>query len=232
MQSNLFLYALLGDVFVIGMGIVGFAWYFSRRSVFKKESEILDSANEKALDILQKANNEALSVVEEARAKVRTLETKISFDEEAFQQLLKTQQDSIIKAVSDHLQKITTSVLSNYQETLRKTTEADLSVFRTSTVDLEKTARDEVESFKNLLEKETIGTQRDVAQKIREAYTAAQDEIKTYRAERLTEIDDHIGEIILAVSQRVIGKALSLENHRDLVISSLERAKKEGFFEK
>lgn len=232
MQPNLFLYALLGDFFIIGMGIIGFAWYLSRRSVFKKESEILDNANRKALDTLQKANNEALGIIEEARAKVKTMETKISFDEEAFQQLLKSQQDAIIKAVSDHLQKITTSVLSNYQETLRKTAEADLNVFRTSTNDLEKAAKDEVESFKSLLEKETIGTQRDVAQKIQEVYAAAQDEIKTYRAERLAEIDNHIGEIILSVSQRVIGKALSLEDHRDLVISSLEKAKKEGFFEK
>lgn len=221
MPANLFLYAIIGDVFIVGMGIVALAWYLSKRSVFKSEQEILE-----------KANQQALAIIEEARAKVRTMETKINFDEAAFQQLLKTQQDQVVKAVSDHLQTITSSVLSNYQETLRKTAEADLGVFRATTGDLEKSAKDEVEAFKNTLQKETIDVQRDVSQKIQEAYTAAQEEIKKYRTERLAEIDNRIGEIILSVSQQVIGKTLSLEDHQDLVIASLEKAKKEGFFER
>ncbi|KKT77781.1 MAG: hypothetical protein UW73_C0012G0023 [Microgenomates group bacterium GW2011_GWB1_44_8] len=230
MSDSIFTYAILADVFIIGMAVMGLAWSLTKRSVFQKEKEILDKANKEARGILEKANEESLVMVHEARAKISALETKISVDETNFQQLLKGQQDLIIKGVAGHLQRITTSVLSNYQETLAKAVEADLSVFRQSTAELEKAANDEVQAFKNTLQKETVDTQRDVAQKIQETYTKAQEEIKKYRDERIGEIDQHVGEVIITVCKRVTGKVLPLEDHQDLVISSLQKAKREEFF--
>jgi hypothetical protein len=54
-----------------------------------------------------------------------------------------------------------------------------------------------------------------------------EEELAVYKAERMKKVDEKIFEILRDVAAKAIGKALSLEDHEDIVVKALEDAKKE-----
>jgi hypothetical protein len=57
-----------------------------------------------------------------------------------------------------------------------------------------------------------------------------QKELDSYRQMRLQQADRTINHVIQEVSQEILNKALSIEDHQQLLIEALEKAKKEGIF--
>ncbi len=55
-------------------------------------------------------------------------------------------------------------------------------------------------------------------------------ELEEYKKLRLQQADRTINHVIQEVSQQILNKALSLEDHQQLLIEALEKAKKEGVF--
>jgi len=53
---------------------------------------------------------------------------------------------------------------------------------------------------------------------------------KDYRENKFKEIDQEIRQIVLAAAREVIGRAISLSEHEDLVNKALERAKRDKLF--
>ena len=51
-----------------------------------------------------------------------------------------------------------------------------------------------------------------------------------YRRNKLEKIDEEIRQIVLSAAREVIGRAISLSEHEDLVTKALEKAKKEHIF--
>ena len=56
-------------------------------------------------------------------------------------------------------------------------------------------------------------------------------ELEEYKKLRLQQADRTINHVIQEVSQQILNKALSLEDHQQLLIEALEKAKKEGAFD-
>ncbi len=55
-------------------------------------------------------------------------------------------------------------------------------------------------------------------------------EIDEYRKNKLEKIDSEIRQIVFSAAREVIGRAISLSEHEDLVSKALERAKKDRVF--
>lgn len=55
-------------------------------------------------------------------------------------------------------------------------------------------------------------------------------ETEAYRKNKLTKVDEEIRQIVLAAARDVIGRAISLSEHEDLVTKALEKAKREQIF--
>lgn len=55
-------------------------------------------------------------------------------------------------------------------------------------------------------------------------------ETEDYRKNKLTKVDEEIRQIVLSAAREVIGRAISLSEHEDLVTKALEKAKKEQIF--
>ena len=81
---------------------------------------------------------------------------------------------------------------------------------------------------KAYLEARLEGTIEAFVQKAREA---AEKEIRAYREQKLSEVEKSIPEIINSISREVLGRAMTVEDHADLVLKTLERAKKEKLFQ-
>lgn len=55
-------------------------------------------------------------------------------------------------------------------------------------------------------------------------------EVEEYRKNKLEKVDEQIRQIVLSAAREVIGRAISLSEHEDLVSKALERAKKDQLF--
>ena len=76
----------------------------------------------------------------------------------------------------------------------------------------------------------TVSSEKLVQKKIDTDYLTVKKEIQNYKEIELKKIDQEIYGLLEKVSKLVLGKALTLSEHEDLIEKSLEKAKKEGVF--
>lgn len=55
-------------------------------------------------------------------------------------------------------------------------------------------------------------------------------ELADYKANQLTKIEQQIHQIVFAAAREVLGRAISLSEHEDMVNKAIERAKRDKFF--
>jgi len=177
----------------------------TQKEMLKKSDLILEEAREKALKIVSDAN-----LFEDSTKKL-------------FEQELKRTAESQAKT----LEKLSYDFLSVYQKELTDLKENNIKMMINISKDIENSVIAELKDFREILKKETFASQKIVEGKIEDAYKIAQKEIEDYRAERLKKVEDQIYEIIQNVSKVVLGKTLSLEEHEQLVMDALEKARKE-----
>lgn len=88
----------------------------------------------------------------------------------------------------------------------------------------------EMARFKKELE-EKIVTVEGAAEKVLAAeYDEIKAEIERYKASKVAQIDSTAREVLIDVTKKVLGKSIDLRAHEDLVIQSLEDAKRQNMF--
>ena len=56
-------------------------------------------------------------------------------------------------------------------------------------------------------------------------------DLEKYRADKFAQIDQQVNQMVSDIAKQVLGKAIDVSTHEDLVKQALERAKKENFLE-
>lgn len=178
----------------------------AQKDSFKKSDHILEEARQKAIKIIANAN-----LFEES--------TKTLFDDE-----LKKTSEGQIKT----LEKLSYDFLNIYQKELNDLKENNVKMMSNISKDIENSVIAELKDFREILKKETFESQKIVQDKIEEAYKISQKEIEDFKIEQLKKVEGQIYDIIQNVSKIVLGKTLSLQEHEQLVIDALNKAKVEG----
>lgn len=160
--------------------------------------------------IIDKAMQEATSIIsrsqvlgEEVRSKIAESSNEIS-----------DQQKDIYKKVLDE-------VRNQLYQVVQKASE-----------DIKQDASSEISAFANSVRAETIATEQEVKSKISEEYLKWERELDEYKRLKYQTASQEIEKIISEVTKRVLGEALSPENHKDLILKALEEAKKSGVLSK
>lgn len=96
---------------------------------------------------------------------------------------------------------------------------------------LDKVANREINDFKNALESETINIEKAVGQKIAARYDEVKQEIEDYKAKQIAGVDAKINQAITTLLPKILSRAIDPKEHQDLVIKSLEEARKNGLFD-
>jgi hypothetical protein len=78
--------------------------------------------------------------------------------------------------------------------------------------------------FKEILEKETLGSQKIVGEKIEGRYQEVRKEIENYRSTELLRVREDIYKIVENAIELAIGKSLDRQTHEDLVMEALREA--------
>lgn len=176
----------------------------------QKAGRMIDEANNRAMDIINKAN----------------LSTDIT--SENFNQELKRIASLQIK----EFEKATSDFMKLYSLVLQDLKSKNIEVFQNISKDIEVNTMEEIKNFKESMESLTVSSQNLVQKKIDNDYLTAKKEIQNYKEIELKKIDQGIYAILERISKLVLGKALNLSEHEDLIQKSLEKAKKEGAFGK
>lgn len=189
-----------------------------------RERQILDNAVNQSNQIMQIATHQANQVL--AGAQYISQTSKASLDN-ALQRMVvdvENVSSSSKMALDQALQKIVVDVhkeaytsgnafTASYQASLKQITTLSLSGFQNVTSELELALQQQIRDFRQQL------------------LANLEKEIETYKTAKMHRIEQASNNIVQKTAQEILNKSLSLEDHQNLVIKSLERAKKDGLFD-
>lgn len=163
--------------------------------------EVLNTALARERKILEDATKEATQILSNAQYVSDT-------SKQAVAQAL----DSITKNIQGQAGNIAQGFTENYQASLKTLSDQSLSNLNAITKNLEADLQNQLKEFH---EKMLPGLEK---------------QLEDYKQARIKHIEDTVNRVIGEVSQDVLGKAISMTDHENLVIQSLDKAKKEGVF--
>lgn len=222
---------MVATIFILSITLIAVVFYFSHAikklhskpnitdEDFKNNADLLSETRQKAIKMIDDANNKALDIINKI-----TLSTDIA--SENFNSEI-----SRVSAVQiKEFEKTTSDFTALYSQILQDLKTKNIEIFQDVSKDIEVNTNDEIKNFKESMQKLTTLSQEEVKKKIDLDYKNSKKEIEDYKKEQLKKIDLEIYEFLEKISKIVLGKALSLSEHEDLIEKSLEKAKKEGVF--
>ncbi len=219
---------LLGACIFLGVAL------WRRRPVYDEDLERRKrDAEASAKEIISRARDEQIRIIQEAERKAVDLLHKVEFT------------NAVASDVSRELGVVLKEFLAGESGRLSQAAEEFLRVYRsigensekvyTQTLDsaasiMTENARETMLKFEQSLKQELARYETATNDRIKEWQAEARSEIEQYKERTFTRIDDAIYQIILFVSKRVLGRSLDMRDHQELVIRSLDEAKKAGLF--
>lgn len=191
----------------------------TKTAIAKNNLSILNEARNKAVKIIDDANNKALDVVQRSNL-------FINVTNENFNKELKNLAEKEFK----NFEKATSDFINQYGSVLSDLKSRNIEIFQNISNNIEITTLEEIKKFKNIIEQETISSEKMIAKKVDHEYSLAKKDVEIYKQDRLKIIDEKIYAILEKISKLVIGRALDLSDHEQLIIQSLEEAKKQEIF--
>ena len=88
----------------------------------------------------------------------------------------------------------------------------------------------EMARFKKELEDQIVTLETSTQKVVEAEYAEIKAEIEKYKASKIAQIDKTAHDILIDSSKRILGKAIDIRAHEDLVISALEDAKRQNLF--
>jgi len=185
----------------------------------QKPVKLLEKAHEQAQDIINQANKHASEILASSKNYEDTsnqeLKTKLAD--------LEAQQASVFAKASEDMKMA-------YQNMMTQIQEEDINTLKTMTKDIESDVQADFKEFRDILEKETINSEKIVKEKIDEEYLAIEKDLETYKKQKYAKLDEDIYKILYRVSEMVLSEGISYDKHKELVLEALDTAKKEQVF--
>ena len=171
----------------------------------------------------RKADTNFHHVVDDALAKERKIledasseATHIITDAQYINQATKQAVDQALLRMAEELKKTAQETsqqfMGSYESSLKQVGNQSLGDFQTITKKLETDLQAQLQGFRESL------------------LPNMEKELEAYKESRMKELEITIGKIVQKVSQDVLNKSFTIEDHHEMIIDSLERAKREGVF--
>lgn len=213
---------MLAAILILSIALFAVVFYcvnIIKRKPNHDDIRNLSETRQKALNLIDEAENKAIDIINKAN-----LAHDIA--SENFSQEIKRIASLQIK----EFEKATSDFMKLYAQVLQDLKSKNIEAFQNVSKDIEVNTMGEIKNFKESMEKLTVSSEKLVQKKIEADYASVKKEIKDYKETELKKIDQEIYGLLEKVSKLVLGKALSLSEHEDLIEKSLEKAKKEGVF--
>lgn len=220
------------DIFLIWLSLISISLFtyslFSLKKAKKDSKRILtqeekrwheleDKAQKDYQEILGTANSKAKEIISQA-TEINN-QTANNFDE-SFNLILENQKKA--------LESSSNSLSEKHLEEIDQLNKQSILILTNVYKDIENSAKADLAQYKEMVNKQTFEAERIAQDRIKEEYIKLENEMKLMREKRMQELDENIYKILSMISKEVIGKALNFNDHEELVIKTLDEAKKEG----
>lgn len=198
----------------------------------QQESEkTKQQAMQEASAVRDQARREAEHIISEAHGKATEAIKKIDILGGEMQQDLEKALEAVYKREVERLARTADQLVTEYRSLLDEVRKKHTEASEAAVHQMMDGSGAAVQMFQKFLEDQMSVYRQDMEHRIEESQKAAQKEIEAYKAQAFKKVEDSIYRIIQFVSQRVLGEAISIEQHRKLIVTALEEAKREGLFE-
>lgn len=206
--------------FIVAAVVILYVRLIRQHNELKEEKAALTaSAQKQAQEILEKAQKEAEDLINSAHQKAAEIIKNT--------EVLSTDSKNKMLSALEEVSRVNTE---NFRKTLNDAKDDIATVLAKVSTDLSTSALTEVATFKGSLQKDLISSQQSLSAAVNAGYKKIEEEMSNYRKVRLSQVDETIFEILREVTQKIIGRAVSFEEHEELVKKSLEEAKRQNVF--
>lgn len=201
--------------YILNLIVVLFIFYYfiqlrkKEKAVEKKETkidteyhEIVDNALTKERKILEDAAAEASHIISDA--KIINTSSKQTIDH-AMEKMMQDMKNDTLATAHDFK--------GSYQTSLEQIAHSSLEEFQHVTRELQTDLQKQIQEFHNTL------------------LPGLQKELDAYKQSRMKQAEQTITRVVQEVSQDVLNKSISFEDHQKLMTDALDKARKEGLFE-
>ncbi len=218
-----------GVLFAISVSLIAivllFAFIVNKLHAYQKELEkfktqtkdVVGQAQSEYLDILDSANKKADEMIANS---VNSGDKLRKLHGESFEKLAGNQQKALLDTSKQ--------LLESYKKDMDKLNNDNINILNNISKDIVRYSNSQLEDFKRMLQEETLSSQKIVGDKIEKDYNELQKKLEAYKEEKLKKVDENIIDILLVISKQTIGRTLSFEDHRDLILEALDKAKQKG----
>lgn len=179
----------------------------------------LKKAKTQASQIVEEASQEALDMLNDSR----TLSSKDQALLEAVVKKVSDEQSTYLKTALDQM-------MQEYKNELQQAKSNNINMLSNISKDIEANTSTQFADYVNTIKNETIGSEKIISKKIDDEYKSIQNEIITYKNEAFRKIDSQIIDLLKKISIEVTEKSISPQDHKDLIIKTLEKAKNDKLF--
>ncbi len=194
----------------------------------RKTEEIVEKEEEKWEDLELKAQRDYHELIESANKKAEEI---ILHASEIKQESTNFLQESVELMLADQkkiLEEASTALSKQFEAQLKQVNDNNIQLLRNIYKGIETDVKSDYSEYKDVIKKQTFEAESVAKEKIKQEYEKLEIEIKEYREKMLTKVNDDIYKILINISKAVLGKSLDTKEHEDLIIDSLNRAKKEN----
>jgi len=206
--------------FIVAAVVILYVRLLREHNKLKEEKARLTAeAQRAAQEMLEKAQKEGEQLINQAHQKAAEIIKNT--------EILSTDSKNKMLSALEEVSRVNTE---NFKKTLSDAKNDIATVLAKVSTDLASSALTEVATFRGTLQKDLISTQAALSAAVNEGYKKIEEEMAKYRQVRLSQVDETIFEILREVTQKIIGRVVSFEEHEELVKKSLEEAKRQNIF--
>jgi len=219
---NIFL-IFVSLAFLFGFSSIVYLYVRLLRKLETQEKELrkhyLKKARTEASEIVEEAGTEAVSMLDASR----TISEK---DQTILEEVIK----KITQDQSLYLKTSVDQLMAGFKTELQQIKNDNINTLTNVSKDIEKNTSAQLNDYTKTLEQETVLSEKQVSKKIEEEYKLVQEEIVAYKNEQFKKIDAGAMDLIRKISVEVLEKSITPEDHREIILKVLEKAKSENLF--
>lgn len=183
--------------------------YAREKEVEKKEKKIDSEYHQVVDDALSKERK----ILDDATSEANQIISETEFVSQASKDSIDAALDQMKKDIQNETATAAQTFRASYQHELKKLTDQSLNDFQNISKEMQESLHKQVSEFHNTM------------------LPALEKELEEYKQARIKQTETMIKGIILKVSQQVLNKTISVDDHQKLLVDSLEKAKREGMFD-
>ncbi|HOA18734.1 MAG TPA: hypothetical protein PKK54_02450 [bacterium] len=204
--------------FLIKDFLYSFTSYVKERSL--KASN--DAAYNSALRMLDEARIKSLRTIGEGQAKAQQIFSEIEDISEERKNDIRNRLEELYKKQEELVKQMNIEIANSYRKALEKENNENIQTLAKTAEVIKNEVMSDIDKFKDSMRDRTYETQKKIEEKLQKSYEQVEEEIKQYKKDKINNIQENIFNIISEITEKVVGKSISLEDHENLIIDMLK----------